>query len=73
MGIGKVKVSNFFIADALNFPKDWEIRSIIPNGDDRSEMLIVGPEFPSVSSNGDIEEVRIIYHKAAITCEVERL
>lgn len=75
MGAGRVRISNFLIADALGFPKDWEIKKIeslsITNG--VSEMWVTGPEFPSVNNRGDAEDVELICHKTMQTYEVRKL
>lgn len=66
MGAGRVRVSNYLIGDALQFPESWEIKSINPCHDDIfdcSEMLIYGPDFPSVNSQGDAERIELVYHK----------
>lgn len=74
MGAGRVRITNYLIADALRFPKNWEIKWIKPlditNG--VSEMLIVGPDFPSVNNRGDAEDVELIIHEEARTFEVKK-
>jgi len=74
MGAGRVRITNRLIADALGFPDDWEIKSIEPLDMTTgvSEMLVIGPEFPSVNNRGDAEDVKLIIHTEQLTFEVEK-
>ena len=75
MGAGRVRITNWLIAEALGFSPDWEIKRIEPlditNG--ISEMLIVGPDFPSVNNRGDAEDVELIFQEKQRTVEVKKI
>jgi len=75
MGQGRVRITNHLIAVALGFPVNWEIKKIeildMINGE--SEMLVEGPEFPSVNNRGDAEDVELIIHEKARTFEVKKI
>ena len=75
MRAGRAEIANRLIAEALGFPSDWEIKRIDPLDmtSGVSEMLIVGPEFPSVNNRGDAENVELICHRKERIYEVKKL
>ena len=60
MGIGRVRFSPKVIERALQFPVNWEIRSIETEKSSRGGIClmveITGPEFPSTIHGDDIKE-----------------
>jgi len=70
---GIVKISRYFLQDALHFPLDWDIEEIsLVNGPggDYFEMVISGDGFPE---SAPIKEFEIIIHQANIRLELKEV
>lgn len=68
---GLVKISKALIANALNFPSDWEIGWVNAGDDDMTiEFEIAGADFPEVK---DIKKCQLIFHKQNTKVEVKEI
>ena len=66
---GIVRISKYLIAEALNFPPDWEIEwAYTEKGEDAIEFEISGRDFPEVVP---IKECQLIFHKQNTKIEVK--
>ena len=71
---GSIKISKFFVHDALRFPLDWEIETLkFSKFEDVGEMIISGPEFPETEEGSPIPECKIIIHKEFLRFEVKKI
>lgn len=69
---GRILISHRLLEDVLQFPPEWAIERMgtPPGAGGVSEMVVVGPDFPEVDSEGLPRRVRLVIHEKRREFEV---
>lgn len=71
MNAGTFEISVKVIMDALSFPSDWKMESMVFFKDTRTILVLVsGADFPPIPLNGQPRKCTVTIHKENLWFEV---